>query len=46
MKDYNLLYASWNTKDLYDQLYFLEKQTFTTINHYRICAIIKTLKTR
>ena len=44
MEDYNLLYSKWNTKDLFDQLYFLQEQTYTTINHYKICEIKSILK--
>ena len=44
MKDYIKIYSNWETKDLFNQLYFLEEQTYTTLNQYRIVAIQSILK--
>ena len=46
MQDYIKIYSNWETKDLFDQLYFLEEQTYTTLNHYRVVAIKSILKSR
>jgi len=46
MQDYIKIYSNWETKDLFDQLYFLEEQTYTTFNHYRVVAIKSILKAR
>ena len=46
MQDYTKNYLNWETKDLFNQLYFLQKQTYTTINQYRIVAIKSILKSR
>jgi len=46
MQNYIKIYSNWETKDLFDQLYFLEAQTYTTINQYRIVAIQSILKSR
>ena len=44
MQDYIKIYSNWETKDLFDQLYFLQEQTYTTLNQYRIVAIQSILK--
>jgi hypothetical protein len=46
MQNYIKIYSNWETKDLFDQLYFLQKQTYTTINQYKIVAIKSILKLR
>jgi hypothetical protein len=46
MQNYIKIYSNWETKDLFDQLYFLQEQTYTTINQYRIVAIQSILKSR
>ncbi len=46
MQDYTKNYLNWKTEDLFNQLYFLQKQTYTTINQYRIVAIKSILKSR
>ncbi len=46
MQNYNEIYLNWETKDLFDQLYFLQEQTYTTINQYKIVAIQSILKSR
>ena len=46
MQDYIKIYLNWETKDLFDQLYFLEEQTYTTFNRYRVVAIKSILKSR
>jgi len=46
MQNYIKIYSNWETKDLFDQLYFLQEQTYTTINQYRIVAIQSILKLR
>jgi len=46
LENYTKIYSNWETKDLFDQLYFLQEQTYTTINQYRIVAIQSILKLR
>lgn len=46
LETYTKLYSNWETKDLFDQLYFLQEQTYTTMNQYRIVAIQSTLNLR
>jgi hypothetical protein len=46
LQNYIKIYLNWETKDLFDQLYFLQEQTYTTINQYRIVAIQSVIKSR
>lgn len=46
MQDYIKIYSNWETKDLFNQLYFLEEQTYTAFNRYRVVAIKSILKAR
>jgi hypothetical protein len=39
-------YSNWTTQDLFDHLYFLEDQVWTTRVHYKISAIKGILKSR
>tara|TARA_R110000824_G_scaffold5577_1_gene25732 strand:+ start:730 stop:894 length:165 start_codon:yes stop_codon:yes gene_type:complete len=40
------IYSNWTTQDLFDHLYFLEDQVWTTKTHYKIEAIKGILKSR
>lgn len=46
LENYIKIYSNWENKDLFDQLYFLQEQTYTTINQYRIEAIKSVIKLR
>jgi hypothetical protein len=43
---FSKLFINWETKDLYDQLYFLESQVYTTRNQFMITDIKAILKSR
>ena len=43
---FSKLFINWETKDLYDQLYFLESQVYTTRNQLKLTDINAILKSR